>query len=227
MPIWNDEYLDYLMTRGEIDFSQKIPCIFTRFSLSTTQGTSVYDLPSGIVDISRLTWKGDPVEPWEHSDDREGGWIKPQNLYSEGKPIYYLAYEYGYAKIKFHPVPYETVGDDDTNIYGSDIANRVIVSAYRVADPSAELYRIPETVRRRFTKYYALEKAFRREGKGQDIQAADYFKRRHDFVVSEFRKIVQKIPAVITIQLGPRDGSPNIKGTPARPTLPTDGAWSF
>ena len=225
MAIFTDEYLNYLMQRAEVDFSQEIPCIFTRFSLDITQGTSEYALPAGIVNLIRVTWKGDRVSPMEHTDTRQSNWMKPQNLSSQGKPMFYLSREYGYGQIKFHPVPHETVADDDTNVYGSDIENRVIVSAYRLADPTGTTYRLPEAIRQRYGKYYVLYKAYQREGKGQDMMASEYFKRKHDLSLSQFKKLIMKIPAAVRVQLGPTGMHRSNK--PPRPSLPSDGAWGW
>jgi len=225
MSIFSDEYLQYLLDRSEVDFSQAIPCIFYRFSLSITQGTSQYTLPTGVINILRVTWKGERVFPWEHSDTRQSNWMKPQNLSSQGKPKFYLSREYGYGQIKFHPIPNETVAADDTNIYGSDIANRVIISAYRLADPTGTTYRLPEAIRERMGKYYAMYKAYQREGKGQDLIAAAYFERKHKLALSQFRKIIMKIPAAIQLQFGPTGMHRDNK--PAKPLMPSDGAWGW
>ena len=225
MSLFSDQYLDNLLRRSEIEISQQVPCILTRFSLNITQGTSVYDLPSGIINMIRVTWKGDSLEPWEHSDTRDTNWMKPQNQSSQGVPKFYLSYQYGFSKIKFHPVPNEAIASDDTNIFGSDIANRVILTAFRIADPTGSTYRIPEALRQRFGKYYVLYKAYQREGKGQNLAAAQYFKNKHEVAVSQFKKVVDKVPAAIHVHLGQTQGRRSNK--PARPSLPSSGAWGW
>lgn len=224
-PLFSDDYLNHLLTRGEIDLSEQIPCILYRFSLAVTQGTSVYTLPSGIIGIHRITWRGNEIDPWEHADDQRSDWIKPQNQYSEGKPKIYLSYEYGFGKIKFHPVPHETIAADNTNIWSTGVDTLVVLTTYRIADPTGNTYRVPDYLRRRYNKYYALYRAYSREGKAQDLQAADYYKAKYDLIHNFLRDIIQKIsPSVI--QLGPSDPTSR-KGKPARPVYPTDGAWSF
>lgn len=227
MPIWSDEYLNYLLTRGEIEFSQKVPSIFTRFSLAVTAGTSVYDISSNnLVNILRVTWKGESLESYEHASEiYRNRWFKPQEQADQGKPQFYLSYEYGFGKIKFHSNPNETIAADDTNIFGSDIENRVIISGYCLADPTGEVYRIPEYVRRRFGKYYAMEKAYLREGPGQDLQASQYFGAKYKLVLGYFQKIVTTIPSSIRIEMGPRSIA-DARKVP-RPSLPSTGAWGF
>jgi len=227
MPIWNDEYLNYLLTRAEIEFSQKVPSIFTRFSLATTAGISVYDISANnLVGIHRVTWKGIKLESWEHaSAEQRNEWIRPQDQGSQSRPLFYLSYEYGYGKIKFHPLPNEAITVDDTNINGSDIANRVIISGFRLADPTGTTYRIPEYVRRRFTKYYAMEKAYLREGPGQDLRASQYFGDKYLLVVGHFKNIMNKIPKSVLIHFGER--APLTSKRLARPSLPSTGAWGF
>jgi hypothetical protein len=227
MPIWSDDYLNYLLTRGEIEFSQKVPSILTRFSLSVTAGTSVYDISANqLTNMLRVTWKGEKLDSFEHaSDTLRNNWIRPQDQSNQGKPQCYLSYEYGYGKIKFHPVPNETIAADDTNIYGSDIENRVIITGYRLADPTADTYRIPEYVRRRFTKYYAMEKAYLREGPGQDLDASRYFGSKYQLALVYFKKIIHSIPKAVRIEMGPRSMR-DARKVP-RPQMPTTGAWGF
>ncbi len=225
--IWSQDYLDILLRRAEIEFSQKVPAIFTRFSLAVTAGTSVYDISAkNLVGIQRVTWKGDKLWSWEHASSMQrNDWLRPQDQAAQSKPIFYISYEYGYGKIKFHLVPNETIAADDSNIYGSDIANRVIISGFRIADPTGSTYRIPAYVRRRFTKYYAMEKAYLREGPGQDLRASEYFGKKYLLVLTHFKTIMNKIPKAVHVQMGQRGSL--MRDRIPRPTLPSTGAWSF
>lgn len=222
MPLFSDDFLNYLLANGERELSISIPSIFYRESIAVTQGTSVYTLPTGIIRILRVTWKGEKVFSWEHADSRPGTWMKPQNLANQGKPKFYLSYEYGYTQIKFHPVPNETIAADDTKL-DSAPEDIVTIVGYKVADPSST-YRIPEYIRRRTNKYYAMHRAYAREGKTQDIKAADYFKKKFDFVHAEFASALKRIP-VVDPALGPV--TLDNRNRPARPVLPSSGKWAI
>jgi len=226
MPIWSDDYLSTLLNRGEYEFSQFIPSIFYRFSLEITKGTSIYQLPQGVIRILRVTWKGIELEPVEHADGYSP-FFRPNEYYSEGVPRWYLTRWYGDRKIKFHPRPNESISADDTGVMGSDIENRVIVTAYRYADPTGTDYRIPEYLRRRYLKYYVMYHAYKREGKGQDLDAAQYFKQKLEFVKQRFKEIYDKIPTTVLTHLHPTSFDRIRFKKPAYPSLPMDDEWAL
>ena len=213
--IWQDKYLDDLLSRGEIEVSRLIPCIFNRFSLAITAGTATYTLPNGILCI---TYKGDPIYPEEQiGKELATPWYKPLNAGSQSKPYNYYRIGYGYSTIEFRPVPNESIAANDTNIYGSDIANRIIISCWKVADPTGSTYRIPTYIQRSLLKYYALEKAFRKEGKGQNLVAADYFRNKYEYWLNIFKVTQANISKCIRRRLSA--GVSPIK-LPPRPVLP-------
>ena len=153
MSAWADDYLLDLQRRGEIELSTDIPLIFHRFSLAVEDGVAAYTLPSGIVSISRITWKGKKVYPYDERTAVSQGIFKdPFTETSTGTPIFYLQHNQGFDQLSFWPTPDETITADDSGIWGADIENRIIISCYKVADPTGTTYRIPEFLRRRILK---------------------------------------------------------------------------
>jgi len=228
--IWQSSYLQNLLEEAEREFSQLIHCIFFRFTLDITAGTSQYTLPEGLISIIRVTWLGDKVESTEHIDDLNN-WIKPQNLANQGKPKFYLSHVYGYQQIKFHPVPNQTIGaltpidHDDINLTTA-IQNRVIVTGYRISQATqGAQYRIPDYWRRRYTKYRAMQRAYMQEGPGQNINAADFFGKKANLVLEKAQEINNKLYKPIQFKFG--DGIYRKGMRPARPSLPSTGRWSF
>lgn len=202
MPIWNDDYLLDLQRRGEIDLSTDVPCIFNRFSLTIANGVATYSLPAGILSIIRITWKGRKIWPYDQRNAISAGiHIDPLTETSAGTPIIYVQHHYGFDKINFWPVPDETIGADDSKVWGASIDDVVVVSCWQVADPTGSTYRIPEFLRRRLIKNYVNMKAYGKEGPSQDTQAVEYFKQKYNFCKDHFRRSVEQVPKAVQLQM--------------------------
>lgn len=186
MPIWSDSYLQQLVNDGETDIVNKISPIFERDSLAVTSGTGTYVLPAFIMKMLQVTWKGDVLEQIVIDDLRS---LDPKYRTNTGKPVAYSWSQDGYKTIRFFPVPNETIGADDTNIYGSDIANRVILSYFRSPDTSQSTLQIPEYMGRRAVKPYVLWKAFKAEGIGQNLRASEYHQRKYEQMIAMYKTI--------------------------------------
>lgn len=225
-PIWSTSYLNDLLNEAEVELSEIIKCIIFRTSISVTAGNAEYDLPDGIIGILQVTWKGEWLDSLELDDFKLDSYIKPQSLSSQNKPRVYMRMRNGYKKIKFLPTPDETIASTSNPLDSTEIENRVIVTAYRSADTTANTYRLPSYIYRRFTKYYVLYRAFLQEGKGQDLKASEYFKNKYEFIKQRFKEINEKIPRCVDLGFG--YSSQFSRGrTPPRPVLPTTGNWSF
>ena len=228
MPIFTDSYLNTLLEDAEVALSESIPCIFDRFSLSVTAGTAVYTLPDTCFRLIEITWKGDALDPMEWADFQGSNWIKPQSLSQQGLPKNYLRVGNGWNKVMFHPTPDETIAASDVNLeLIATIKARVIISCYRLAVPSGSTYRMPDFFIRHATKYYAMSKAYLKEGPGQNLIAAEYFLNKYNAVLRDLKKIVNEIPKNVAFQLGPSDDDFGGRSRPPRPTLPTTGKWSI
>jgi len=218
MIVWTDSYLNQLLIEGEEEIVNRVDCIFHRFTLDITQGDSTYVLPSFVRRITRITWKGVKVEPISFSELRE---LSPTTLVpgfeaTEGTPKYYSPHGGSYNEIRFYPTPGESIAADDEDIDGEEIPNQVIVSCYRTPDITDSLLRVPTYIGRRTTKAYALMKAFLKEGKGQDIEASNYYRAKFEYLIAQFKLVNSNIFLSKRYQLTGSIESPRL----ARPVLP-------
>lgn len=218
--IWEDSYLLKLLEEAEKEVSTKVPCVFHRFSINIQKGVAVYDLPSGIIGIKRISWKGHTVWPAELNELQNLLNFRPlESPTPSDRPLHYIRSPYGYQRIKFWATPNEDIIADDRNLDGLAISQRVIISCWREATPNNENFQIPDYMRRQLLRYYAMSRAYLKEGKGQNIQASQYFENKFNFSLSKFKKVFDNIYRSRLMALSPR--RPSIIGIP-RPKLPTN-----
>ena len=184
--IWSDSYLQQLINDAETDLVNKVTPIFERVSLSVTSGTGIYTLPNYIIKILQVTWKGSILENITPDDLRN---LDQKFRINTGDPVGWSWSQDGYKTIRFFPICNETVGADNTNIYGSDIANRVILSYFRTPDTTQSNFQIPGYMGRRAVKPYVLWKAFKVEGVGQNAAASKYFQAKYKQMVGMYMSI--------------------------------------
>ena len=151
-------------------FVKDYHCIIDRTALAIVANTHTYSLPSYLIDVRRLTWKGLKIYPASHRSLRESQ-LSLTNTASV--PYNYIFDNIGQAQIRFFPIPSVNIASIGTNLYGSEIANRVIVEFYRSADYTA--FTIPSFFRKRLIKAYVLKMCFSIEGRGQNLKASKYW----------------------------------------------------
>lgn len=184
--IWSDSYIQQLINDAETDIVNKLTPIFERVSLAVTSGTATYALPAYIIKTVQVTWKGEVLDNLAQQDLYN---LDQKYRTNTGKPIGYVWNADGYKTIRFFPVVNETIAADDTNIYGSDIANRVIISYYRTPDTTQSDFQIPTYMGRRAVKPYVLWKAFKAEGIGQNLNASAYYKQKYKQMIELYKTI--------------------------------------
>ena len=145
-------------------------CIIDRTALSIVANTHTYSLPSYLIDVRRITWKGLKIYPASHRGLRES---QASLTSTSATPYNYIFDNIGQAQIRFFPIPSVTIASIGTNLYGSEIVNRVIVEFYRSADYAT--FTIPSFFRKRLIKAYVLKMCFSLEGRGQNLKAAKYW----------------------------------------------------
>lgn len=226
MPIFTDSYLNELIEEAEKVISERLSIIFNRFTLAITAGTSTYTLPNNVHRVLGITWKGADLDPREWQDYQEDAWIRPQDLGRSGLPNTYLRVGYGWNKVMFYPIPDDSITADDTDInLTTVIKEKVIVTCFRIADISTEDQRLPRYMFRNIMKYYAMSRAYAKEGPGQNLQASQYFEKKYFNFLRVYEEIIGNLQKNVYIGFGPSDNFLNTK--PARPQLPTSGKWSF
>lgn len=228
--IWTDQYINDLAMEAEIEISTKVPCIYVRFPLNVTLGQSIYDFqtdtptPQRLTGIIRITWQGFTVYPVFQSQLRNVIIpLKPEEGdISSFRPTLYMRLGYGTDGIKFFSAPNASIAYDSSDINTqSGIRSNVIVSGWRIADPTGTTYRIPDYIRETLVRYYVMSRAFRKEGKGQNLDAAKYFADKYERLLVRFRTIVSQLFAV---RLHGMQEAPSAAygPKPPRPQLPSN-----
>ena len=225
--LWTTEYLASLASEAEIEISTQIPCIYVRFPVSLIAGQSNYNFstlatPQRLTGIIRVTFRGKPVWPIHSTLLRNGiPQIRPLEGDSEGDPQWYVRTGYGIDGIKLFPTPSANLAYDSSNINTrTGIQNNFIVSGWRIADGST--YMIPDYIRETLIRYYVMSYAFRKEGKGQNLDAAKYFDKKYAMLLQRFRTITSQLFSIRnhfvkdSIPAGERGGKP------PHPSLPSN-----
>jgi hypothetical protein len=187
--IWSTALIQQYANDGENYIAAKVTPIFHRFSLSIVSGTGTYALPSYVQKVLFVTWKGSKLDPLSQVD-LQGANDKYRT--EEGTPRWYSWSSDGLMVLRLYPVPNVTIAADDTNVYGSDIANRVIVSCFRSPDQTQSTFQIPNYIARRTVKSFVGWRAFRSEGEGQNLKMSQYHKARFDFLMLKYEMIKNK-----------------------------------
>jgi hypothetical protein len=193
MPLFTDAFLTLLETKGENTFAAERPCIIDRISLAITSTVDIYTLPSYVIDIKRITYKGWKVFPMPHRDLRASYLSGKQG----GRPYWYVFNNIGQSQLKLFPVPQENITADNTytNLWGAGILTDFIIEFYRLPDStdSAARYNIPNFIRRRLLKSYVMSRAFQAEGRGTNVKATKYWRSKYDFLKSLYTELLDDL----------------------------------
>ena len=244
--IWSSEYLARLELDAEKEISKLVPCILDRLSISTEINVSEYQLPEYVQDIARVFWQGIRLDPissfdlgdWGYSREIVGdGAFEPTAFTSAfetgsgitlehslgtvagGKPTHYWYSKFGENVIRILPAANEVLlsySNENGVLWNEHIASTLIVEYYHVAD--GVNFKIPDYIRRRTIKAYMLMKAFQKEGNGQNLKAAKYWKMKYQASITKATIIIDNISKTL---LRYRESEPYMERTrPARPVLP-------
>ena len=191
MPLHSDEYLERVTKEGERDIARKLRFSYYRFTIAVTANTATYELPEYVREIDSITWKGEVLHPLHHRELQRISW---DYLTVTGEPQYYIRSPENILGIRFSPIPTETItasASDNTSL-GSTIASKVIVSCYREPDTSGEQIALPDYISRRLLKAYVNYRGFAKDGEGHNPIAADYYLRKYEFLLEQFRKVHER-----------------------------------
>jgi len=187
MPIiWTDSYLITVLEEAEKRISSDLDLHFTKYALDITSGTSTYGLNPAIKRVMYITWKGKKLEPLAFDEVNDLAYQSSvvstgiREEYSTGVPRFYTVHPNNMSVIRLIPTPNETLtptGLEDLWA-APDIAAHCVVSCYRYADPLSTEFQLPDHLGRRYKKHYALYRALLKEGKGQNLGAATYHKKK-------------------------------------------------
>lgn len=195
MSIWTDEVINTFAGDAPQEVNTSVHCLYHKFYLTVTAGTSVYTLPEKVKGVLRITWFGRKVDPLSWEDLTL---MNPSTVFVNGstkvetassRPQWYALHPTNHHDIRFYPTPDVSLiatGDPYSPTHNEQ---RCCISCWRNVDLSDPLASLPNYIDRRTRKAYVLWKAFEKEGKGQDSQAAKYYKGKFDFLVKLFTLI--------------------------------------
>jgi hypothetical protein len=178
-----------------------VNCIWARECIATTAGVSVVSLPIYVRTLRRVTWRGKTLSPvsWEELQllNPATVFLEPGNANnvegSSSRPQFYGMYPTNPYDIRLYPTPNEsflTSGEPDPY---SPVPNSpsCIIEYWRTPDATEvePTVSLPSYIMRRTVKAYVLWRAFAAEGKGQDFQASDYYQKKYQFLINQFRAI--------------------------------------
>jgi len=222
--LWTNEYLARISLDAEIEIARETESIIDRLSLSTISGTSQYQLPEYVQNIRKILWKGFRLDPAAQIDYENwiwnlggssiiGGAFEPSafssgfeigsssdsnsNSRPVGRPFQYFYSTFGENVVIFNPGINETIASVPDNLWGSEIGNSVIIEFYRVPDGTS--FKIPHYIRRRTIKSYVMWKSFEKEGPGQNLQAAEYYRNRYQIQLLKAKRIVNGVYSAAVI----------------------------
>lgn len=109
---------------------------------------------------------------------------------------------------------------------GSGADSYVVIACYRTPTDSMGNadYQLPEWMARRTKKAFVLSKAYAKEGKGQNLVAAQYFAGKFDFLISRFKQIFSGcfVSKKYRLMGGLADVTDRVGRRPAKPALPAN-----
>lgn len=186
MPIDTTSAIQRWWLTGEIELSQEIPFLFSRYEIPIVSGTATYTLPDIYLSIRRVTYLGKSLDPLPAAQKRDFF----QGSSATGNPFWYIFDNIGQNKISLYPAPNQTIaaGSDP---WFSDIATKCIVEGSVVADDST--FTVPSYLRQQMIKKYVGYKMYSMEGPQQNLESARYFLSSWNKAKSEFAEWLQEI----------------------------------
>jgi len=206
MPIWTAATINRFTAEGESEIASVVKCVKERVALDIVATTATYVLPDDCIDITRITWKGIKIDPFSARDYHDLN----DTSRTASRPEGYIFNQQGRNTIRFHPVPDSSIATIGSNLWGSEIGNRVIVEYNQIGT-------LPDYIRRRMIKYFVLERCFRMEGDGQNLKCAAKMLKRYQSYTEIFKKAYHETFIAKFPQLSPTSG----RSVMAGPVLPS------
>lgn len=180
MPAFTTAQITRFKEEAEDQFNLKFNCIVDRYAIPVISGTATYVLPSYIINIRRVTYKGWKLDPLTQRELRTSFLNGTQS----GRPYWYIFNNIGQLKIQLMPVPQENVASVTTGLFGSNIINAVIVEHYRTPDYATFI--LPTFLRRRLVKAFVMKRCFEVDNKGGNLKAAKYWTEKWDALIEMY-----------------------------------------
>lgn len=229
--IWTDALLNQLAHDAAYDAHNKVTCLFHRYHLATTANVPIYTLPN-TSGIKRITYRGIKVDPlsWIEMEALApfAAWVSSgtNNDPSIGVPRWYALHPTDVHAIRLYPTPMDSYTDTGDPYSPVAAEPKCTVTCWRDFDPDDDTTNLPDYVDRRLRKAYVLWQAFKKEGKGQDTNAAAFYSSKYQFLIELFKKINSGVFISKRYCLG--SSAPRVNsGRPAKPQLPATFERTF
>lgn len=211
------------MDQAEKELGILTDAVVRRFSIDVSEGDNIFNLPPGTLGILRVTWKGQALEGLSLRDFSTVQGIHPGVSPRRGTPRYYIRHNQGELLMLIHPDAGESLSApaDDTELHKQSVLKEhLVVTAYTTPDPEDETYRLRSYMRRTACKYYALWKAYEREGPDQIVAVADFYKSRWEYFSSMYQMLISATRKASRGMQGDRSLAGRRRGQ-----MPSTGAW--
>lgn len=231
--IWSDGQLNQWATDALEAIAIDVNCIWARECIATTAGNSLYRLPNYVRTLSRITYRGITLDPlsWEELQLMSPATVilaagSSANIETtRSKPLYYSMHPTDPYEVRIFPTPSESFTTSGESDPYSPTPNSpsCIISYWRTPDIAGNdpVISLPAYIQRRTQKAYVLWKAFAAEGKGQDLNASQFYKDKYDFLINQFRRINEGCYISKRYTLGENGLEPDGRRYP-KPTLNTN-----
>lgn len=221
--IFSDSYLLTLIEQAAVEFSTKVPGIWCERTIAISAGTAEYEVPD-FIKVLDVSFKGYSLDPLIARDLQVSPQtFRPNSGGSQGRPSAYIFEQQGQSTLRFYPCPNEDLAANDDAIYDTELVKEVAVISGYVHHQTD--YEIPTYLFRNIMKYRAMERAYAREGNGQNLKASKFFAGVYDQMFEIYRVVLEAIPKKIPHELA--SGVRTYNRKPASPVFPTTGPWSL
>lgn len=179
MPIWTDQQIATWSQEAENDICLRLNLIIDRIGLATSNGQSIFNLPSYLNSIRSVLFQGFKLDPASFLEV-VNSISSPGAVISSSRPLSYAYDGFGTNTIKIYPaVGVATSAPSGDLFNATNIATGLVIELYRAPDFSTSYNRVPVWFRRVIVKAYVLMRALQQEGPGQDLSGAAYFEEEY------------------------------------------------
>ncbi len=200
--IWTDTQLNQWSIDALGQIATDLNCIWARECVATENGSSVIRLPNYVRTLQRVTWRSKGLEPlgWD-----EFTLLTPNTVFLAanssanreitGVPLFYAMHPTDPYEVRLYPCPNEsfTIAGEPNPYAPSVNSASCIISYWRVPDTNINnpnpIISLPPYIQRRIQKAYVLWKAFAAEGKGQSLEASNFYQAKYNLLINFFRSI--------------------------------------
>lgn len=194
--LWSDTTILRYITQAESeDITVRVDLRWLKFAIPINAGQGLYQIPSNLKSITRVTWLGFHIEM---VTQRQLSLLSPVYRTQISKPRWCTLQFEGYSALRFFPIPPQNVPvlSDSKSIYTDKYEQKECqISCYVYSDPDNPNIMLPDYMALRSIRYFVLWNCFAMEGNGQDEDVALYWKGRYDQQLIKNKRMIDSIYA--------------------------------